>query len=184
MIPHFNEQGVLPPGDYEVSISELKQSFLVSGNGCANTWDSQWRMKLVDNLDKMVGQLWSIGITEIYIDGSFVEDKDHPNDIDGYFICELDFLHENLSKLNQADPHSVWTWHPSSRREYKNYPKKQLPMWHIYRVELFPHFGRTTGLKDEFGNDLQFPAAFRRSRRDGSAKGILKIKSLSAGGGQ
>ncbi len=34
-------------------------------------------------------QLWPVGIREIYADGSFVEDKDHPNDIDGYFVCGL-----------------------------------------------------------------------------------------------
>ena len=40
----------------------------------------------------MVRQLWTVHISEIFIDGSFVEDKDHPNDIDGYFVCELDAL--------------------------------------------------------------------------------------------
>jgi hypothetical protein len=37
----------------------------------------------------MVGQLWEAGISEIFVNGSFVEDKDHPGDIDGYFECEV-----------------------------------------------------------------------------------------------
>jgi hypothetical protein len=52
-------------------------------------WDSEWRMKLVENLEIMIGQLRRVGITEIFVDGSFVEDKDHPNDIDGYFECDV-----------------------------------------------------------------------------------------------
>ena len=46
----------------------------------SQNWDSGWRMKLVENLEVMVGQLRRVGITEIFVDGSFVEDKDHPND--------------------------------------------------------------------------------------------------------
>lgn len=55
------------------------------------------------------------------------------------------------------------------------YPKKQLPMWHQYRVELYPHFGQSSGIQDQYGNELEFPAAFRRSRADGKPKGIIKI---------
>ena len=43
----------------------------------------------VGNLEILARQLWSVGIRDIYADGSFVEDKDHPNDIDGYFVCDL-----------------------------------------------------------------------------------------------
>jgi hypothetical protein len=37
----------------------------------------------------MTQQLWQVGIREVFADGSFVEEKDHPNDIDGYFVCSL-----------------------------------------------------------------------------------------------
>ena len=57
----------------------------------------------------------------------------------------------------------------------KGYTKKQLPMWHKYRVELYPHFGQISGIKDEFNNDLQFPAAFRKTRDTFQPKGIIKI---------
>src|ERR1041384_5574189 len=52
-------------------------------------WDVIWRRQLVDNLGILVRQLWQVGIREIFADGSFVEDKEHPNDIDGYFVCQL-----------------------------------------------------------------------------------------------
>ena len=46
----------------------------------------------VDNLEVLTKQLWQVGIREVYADGSFAEDKDHPNDIDGYFVCGLQDL--------------------------------------------------------------------------------------------
>jgi len=124
-------------------------------------------------------QLWKVGVHEIFADGSFAEDKDHPNDIDGYFVCDLDRLRsgELTRELNLLDPYKVWTWDPSSRKPYRGYPKKQLPMWHRYRVELYPHFpGMGCGIRDKHGHELEFPAAFRQSRRDGKPRGIVKIK--------
>jgi len=79
-----------------------------------------------------------MGVTEVFADGSFVEEKDHPNDIDGYFVCSLQALAsgELARNLNLLDPHKIWTWDPRSRQAHRGYPKKQLPMWHRYRVEL------------------------------------------------
>ena len=78
-------------------------------------------------------------------------------------------------RLNLLDPHKVWTWDPATRRSYRGYPKKQLPMWHAHRVELYPHVGQLSGIRDKHGNELEFPSAFRLSRRDGALRGIVKI---------
>ncbi len=181
----FDPDGLLPAGDHEMTLQELKDSILVEGPGGeeCEEWDHEWRLRLVDNLETVVGQLWEIGITEIFVDGSFVEGKDHPNDIDGYFECSArDFASGRIEReLNGLDPYKVWTWDPASRRPYRNSPKRQLPMWHRYRVELYPHFVdlplkmQRSGITDEFGNDLPFPAAFRKSRREHKPKGIVKI---------
>ncbi|MBV9125973.1 MAG: hypothetical protein JO112_21690 [Planctomycetes bacterium] len=183
-IPLFQADGLLPPGDYEVSFDELRSSVLVLGPGgeaISPTWDSDWRMKLIDNLEILTRQLWQVGITEVFADGSFAEDKDHPNDIDGYFVCGLDMLANGqlTRELNLLDPYKVWTWDPASRRPYRGYPKRQLPMWHKYRVELYPHvpdLGIGSGIRDRHGNELEFPSAFRQSRRDGKPRGIVKIR--------
>lgn len=177
VIPEFNENGVLPPGDYVLTFQELKQSHLVKCDPDRPTWDFDWRLQLVENLEIVVSQLWKVGITEIFINGSFVEEKDHPNDIDGYFSCDKKFLAsgELERQLNACDPHKVWTWEPASRVFVPGFPKKQLPMWNVYRVELFPHFDQVSGIKDAFGNALTFPSAFRLSRRNGIPKGIVKI---------
>lgn len=78
--------------------------------------------------------------------------------------------------LNALDPYKVWTWHPASRRPDPNSAKRQLPMWHRYRVELYPHSpGLLSGIRDQFGNDLQFPSAFRLSRGAYRPKGIVRL---------
>jgi hypothetical protein len=177
-LPLFNEFGLLPAGDYALTLSELKRSSLVvPGQNHSPGWDQAWRERLVDNLSIMVAQLWQVGITDIFIDGSFVEEKEHPNDIDGYFECDLERMYTGQLQqdLNRLDSHKVWTWSPASRTSYANSTKKQLPMWHFYRVELYPHYGQLSGIRDEFGNVLQFPAAFRKSRSEHRQKGIVKL---------
>lgn len=172
------------PGDYEVSFEELRESLLVRGPDDREqypAWDVSWRKRLVENLEILSRQLWQVGIREVFADGSFVEDKDHPNDIDGYFVCGLDELKtgELARQLNLLDPFKVWTWDPASRKPYRGYPKRQLPMWHRYRVELYPHvpgLGIGSGIRDKHGHELEFPSAFRQSRRDGKPRGIVKIK--------
>ena len=184
VIPSFEPDGLLPPGDFEVSFDELRQSLLVAGPGdqeIASAWDTPWRTLLVQNLEILTRQLWKVGIREIFADGSFAEDKDHPNDIDGYFVCGFDLLRtgELTRQLNLLDPFKVWTWAPASRQPYRGYPKKQLPMWHRYRVELYPHvpgLGIGSGIRDRHGHEMEFPAAFRHSRRDGKPRGIVKMK--------
>ena len=184
LIPPFVPEGLLPPGDYEVSFRELEESLLVCGPGDREqhlAWDASWRKRLVENLEVLTCQLWQVGIRDVYADGSFVEDKDHPNDIDGYFVCGLDELKtgELTRQLNLLDPFKVWTWDPASRKPFRGYPKRQLPMWHRYRIELYPHvpgLGFGSEIRDRYGHELEFPSAFRQSRRDGKPRGIIKVK--------
>ncbi len=179
----FNSSGLLDPGTYEATFSQVESSVLVQGDGNSEFWDSPWRKELLGRAKVLVEQLWSVGIKDIFLDGLFVEDKDHPNDIDGYFDPKLsmydkddmDKFEKIISNLNSLDPHKVWDWDPRSRKPYRGYPKKQLPMWHFYRVEFYPHLKQETGIKDENGHDLQFPSAFRQSRTGFKPKGILKI---------
>lgn len=179
-LPPFNSDGVLPPGDYALSLHGLMESMLVLGPGEPRdhmVWNAAWRHRLADNLSVMVRQLWAVGIEDIYIDGSFAEDKDYPNDIDGYFACDPKrFASGQLEQeLNRLDPQKCWTWDHTTRRAYRGYPKLQLPMWHAYRVELYPHYAGLIAGVDEHGQALEFPAFFRKCRGTGKAKGIIKI---------
>jgi hypothetical protein len=176
----FTPDGVLPPIDFEMTFQKLRKSLLVLGPGgdMAPNWHRSWRLHLVDNLEVLTQQLWAVGIANVFADGSFVEDKDHPNDIDGYFDAiglDIDAL---ADALNRLDPHHVWTWDHYRRRRVPGFAKPMLPMWIQYRVELFPHYGQSSGILDEFGNELEFPAAFRKTRveRGHKPRGIIKLR--------
>lgn len=175
-IPDFNSRGLLPPGDYSVTFEQLQGSILVHGTA-EFARDGLWRSHLVSQARLLVNQLWEVGIREILLDGSFVEAKEHPNDIDGYFEVDLNYFASGKLQddLNALDPHKVWTWDHSARRNYQNYAKAQLPMWHRYRVELYPHYPGLIALHDMHGNALQFPAAFRIRRETNEPKGIVRI---------
>jgi hypothetical protein len=176
MLPLFTPEGVLPPDDYLMTIADLKASFLVTGDGVTSkNWDTDWRFMLVENLHILVSELWQVGIDKIFIDGSFVEEKDHPNDIDGYFECDpMDVYTKKLNdKLNSINPHKIWTWDAGSRRYDSDTRKRQLPMWHQYLVELYPFIpGLPSGIPDEFGNPQEFPAAFRKTRLRQTPDGV------------
>ena len=177
----FGNDGLRMPGDYPLTLGDLRKSLLVAGPPNKENypnWDSEWRACLVGKLEVLMNQLWQVGLTEIFIDGSFAEDKEHPNNIDGYFECDLmRFATGRLERdLNLLDPHKIWTWAEGSRRPAPGFPHQQLPMWHQYRVELYAHTpGACSGLKDKYGNDLEFPSAFRLSRRNNRIRGIVKI---------
>lgn len=160
----FDKRGLLPPGDYKLTIEELIASMLVEGpHPRPMHWDAVWRRKLVLNLAILANQLWSVGVENIFLDGSFVEEKDHPNDIDGYFECDVSTFLEVTPKLNRMDPYQCWDWSSGKPR-----------MWDVYQVELFPHYGQLCGIDDATGYELQFPAAFRQSR-EFEPKGIVKL---------
>jgi hypothetical protein len=167
-LPPFTAEGLLPIGDYPLTLAELRASHLVTGEGNpSSSWDQEWRALLVDNLTILAQQLWAVGITDIFVDGSFVEDKDRPGDIDGYFTCDIVALASGQleNDLNRLDPYRVWTWAWDRRRPGPDSVKAQLPMWHQYRVELYPHIlGLSSGITDRYGNELEFPSAFRQSR--------------------
>ena len=178
-LPPFTADGLLPPGEYELNFKELRESMLVVGPGTAYpNWDAHWRRQLVDNLSILVRQLWEVGITQIFIGGSFVEDVDHPNDIDGYFVCELvSFTTGKLQrKLNRLDPYQIWTGEPSALQPDEKFSQKKLPMWHRYRVELYPDYGQGSGLLGERGRELSFAEAFRLSKKGSQPRGIVKVR--------
>jgi hypothetical protein len=135
-VPAFNEHGLLPPGAYELTPDELTASRLVVGSADQSAWAPEWRGHLVANLRVLIDQLWQVGVENIYVDGSFVESKPRPNDIDGYFECDLMRLATGdlQRELNALDQYKCWTWSPASRRPDSSSTKLQLPMWHFIEL--------------------------------------------------
>ncbi len=75
-LPPFTADGLLPPGEYLLSLDELRQSPLVLGPDdprLCPAWDARWREALVANLAVLVRQLWAVGITEIGRESSRLE---------------------------------------------------------------------------------------------------------------
>src|SRR5690349_21143163 len=114
-LPPFTDDGLLPAGDFVLTLDELFRSSLVTGWPDADAWDTAWRRRLVENLSIMADHLWRVGVREIFIDGSFVEDKPHPNDIDGYFVCDAAALYSGALEASLQELDSIWTWDPASR---------------------------------------------------------------------
>ena len=178
LLPPFTPAGLLPVGDYALTLEQLAKSSLVrgaSGRRRSRHWDTAWRAHLVENLAILAGELAQVGIRDVFVNGSFAEAKDHPNDIDGYFACDRErFVSGDLQgDLNRIAARPCWTWESHDRQHVSGHGWK-LPMWIEYRVELYPHFDQGTGIVDRFGNALTFPAAFRLSRT-GQPKGIVKL---------
>ncbi|HEY8741695.1 MAG TPA: hypothetical protein VIU62_01245, partial [Chloroflexota bacterium] len=44
VLPAFTAEGVLPPGDYPLTVQQLRASFLITGEEVASPgWDGEWR---------------------------------------------------------------------------------------------------------------------------------------------
>ncbi len=154
-----------------MSIDDLRMSFLVTGSpGFDAGWDVAHRLHLVNNLEIVAGQLWSVGVEEIYADGSFVEQKNRPNDVDGYFVCDLkDYVSGNLERrLNRVDPLASWGWdaqHRVSGGEWK--------LRRNYQVEMFPYQSGTM-----LTPKLEMSQAFRQTKHGSRSKGIIQLTPL------
>ena len=176
-LPHLHATGLLPAGDHPLTLGELRDSYLVTGEGLdVPGWDSAGRGQLVDNLELFVRQLWQVGVERIFVNGSFVTAKPDPGDIDAYFECTVVAYPLILVRLMQMEPSLPWdmTHRPIDPRSHEPKPV----MWHQHRVEIFPHYTdhpMPTGVQDDHGDDLYFPALFRRDKVTGRPKGIIQI---------
>ena len=72
MLPDFNQAGLLPPGIHWANWDELAQRY----------GRNPWRRSLLAGLRAALENLRDAGCGTAYIDGSFVTDKEYPNDYD------------------------------------------------------------------------------------------------------
>jgi hypothetical protein len=84
-IPEFNELGYLPPGVYETTWAEFLARFGTNPQ----------RLRLATGLAAALRKLGIAGCRRVIIGGSFVTDKEEPNDFDGWyddFCLDLNLL--------------------------------------------------------------------------------------------
>ena len=73
----FNNDGVLPKGIHEVDLSGFKELFGYNYK----------RQDMIDQgLIPFLKELEPFNVQKIYLDGSFVTQKENPDDIDGYAV--------------------------------------------------------------------------------------------------
>jgi hypothetical protein len=154
-----------------MTIAELSASVLVQGDGSSPTWDATWRIHLVGSLKVLVAQLAGVGITEVYADGSFCSKKDHPGDIDGYFVTDFpEWLNQRRALLRIE---AAWDL---GRRRPDALGKMKPLMWHKYRVELFPVFREPyVGFSAMGGNPPVTIDQFFHESRSGQPRGVIKL---------
>jgi len=179
ILPQFTPDGVLPPGTYDLTIAQLRRSMLVGGpEGTSEDWNRKLRRTLVDNLSRVVSVLRLAHIRPLYVDGSFVEDKNEPRDIDAYFECDrrawaVGTIQTTLAQIGQPLGVPI-SWDKRLLETDPDTGVPHLPLWHALRVDLHAHWGQLAGIRDPHGYELTFPSLFR-TRRDGTEKGILRI---------
>jgi hypothetical protein len=165
----WNERGLLPPGDHEVALHELEASLFVVGDGSRAAWQAGWRAQLVSNLRVLVLQLRSVGISEVYVDGSFCTNKDRPGDIDGYFVTDFGaWVGGQRAGLLALD--SAW-----DLARVDSATGKPI-MWTKHRVELYPVFRPPFERNSSRGIEpTETIDSFFRTSRDGSPRGLVRI---------
>ena len=177
MIPRFTAYGVLPH-DGVATLKELRLSHLVTGEGSGSVgWDAAWRGELVNRVGH-VFELFMIagGVTEFWLDGSFVEAVDRPGDVDAYFTLRDPREWLTLpDRLNALDEGELWTWETATRRVHPGSIHPKPPFWGKYRVDIYPDLGRPSGIFDADGNALTFAQAFRQQRVTYSPRGIVHL---------
>lgn len=90
-------EGVLPPGEWEATWDELTAAF----------GTTSWRRELLDGCRRALASLKEAGCRRLWINGSFVTAKDHPNDIDGCYDpigVDPQLLHPALLDLSPGRP--------------------------------------------------------------------------------
>ena len=81
MLSELNAHGYLPPGVHTTTLDEFQQRFGFSAG----------RQTLLQNLQELINIASRAGALRIFIDGSFVTDKENPGDIDAILVVSDDF---------------------------------------------------------------------------------------------
>lgn len=94
MLPPFTATGSLPPGVHQASWDEVAQRF-----GC-----SPCRRVLLQGLLEAAANLRAAGVRVLWLDGSFVTDKEEPNDWDAVWDpSNADLAKVDPVLIDQAD---------------------------------------------------------------------------------
>lgn len=151
MIPEFTEEGLLPQGIYETDFEELRGKM---------GWGRR-RLALLEGLERALELMAVSGVRRVYLDGSFVTDKDRPNDIDGCYDLEVGTTAEVASLQDMAP---IFPPSPGNRARAKE----------MYGVDFFP------AEASELGSGQPFLRFFQKDRQ-GRERGVLMLEISDEG---
>jgi hypothetical protein len=104
-IPPLQPNGELPPGEYPASLDEIERVY-----GHAN----DRRRLLMRGLRDAAAQFVRAGVRTLWVNGSFVTDKEMPNDIDGCWeftpsvaVDQLDTVFLQRSRQGMKDKYGL-----------------------------------------------------------------------------
>ena len=144
MIPDFTESGILPEGIYLVPFKEFEDRFSFS----------KTRRDFIKGLKLAMKHLKEIGCTTIYIDGSFVTNKEIPGDYDA--LWDTKNINPNFARRT----HPVFFDFSNGRANQKS----------LYYGEFFP------ADLPEGSSGLTFLEFFQNDKNNpGSKKGIIQL---------
>lgn len=144
MLPNFDEHGFLPEGVWDCSLAEFVSRFAVFRR-------SDRRLKFSSRLEFFLEEMFKTDwIQEVIVDGSFVTEKNEPNDIDLILALKSEFETAHIP---------FWL---SQRLDAKRLRK-------IYKFDVFIEIYGTTGYK----NKLDF---FQSVRDSALRKGVVRLK--------
>jgi hypothetical protein len=138
MIPEFSG-GTLPEGVHPATITEVEERFA----------STPWRRSIFGGLLIALADLREVGCLRVWLDGSYVTDKERPGDFD---LC-WDFDGVDLDALN-----------PALRDIHPPRPLQQ----ERYRGDVLPNVV-------ELGSGLPIQAFFQQNKETGGTKGILEL---------
>lgn len=144
MIPALTDEGLLPPGIHEGTVEELREKL---------GW-SQQRRRLISGLERALELMRDCGVERVYLDGSFVTDKDRPGDIDGCY--------DIAQGANPADLQSMYPIFPPT-------PLNRDRAKEEFGAEFFP------AAATEGGSGQPFLDFFRRDRKN-RERGVVLIQ--------
>ncbi len=143
MIPQFTDEGLLPAGVHETDLEEIREKM---------GW-SRKRRELLEGLEEALELMATCGVARVYLDGSFVTDKDRPNDVDGCYDLAEDVTTGDLKRLAPIFPPSS-----SNRAEAKR----------RFGVDFFP-------AATEMVSGQLF-LRFFQTDREGRERGVLSVE--------
>ncbi|MFW0717600.1 DUF6932 family protein [Pedobacter sp. N23S346] len=124
MIPLFDEEGYLPSGIYEASLTKFEAHFSTN----------LVRKNIFQGFLRLIADLKKVGCGTVFVDGSYVTRKEYPKDID---VC-WDDRGLDLNLVIAALPILWDLQHPRDRQQRQ------------YRADVFPAFVTENGSKKMF----------------------------------